>query len=281
MKQQELIDNSDNEYGWSTQKVSNWTDKRRILISSSRGIKNNENQLLKNWAKLLAHSKKEAKIEKKELVHQLADCCEGNSCEFFMYYEQKRDDLFMYMGSYPDGPTFKFLVSNFASAENHKFLGNCLRHSRPILSFGSAFGSDQPKLKLLRQLFVGIFSVPKNHPKSQPFIDKTITFDYINEMIEIRVFQIIQPETINSEIELVEIGPRMSLEIIQIFDGFLSGEIMINNKNFNSRNTTRKEIQTKAMHKNIVKQKKLKHKKELWQERLNNKEKTTKDLMFE
>ena len=58
--------------------------------------------------------------------------------------------------------------------------GNCLRGSRPLLSFDKSFDAncENPKshFLLLRELFTQIFSVPNRHPKSEPFFDRVYTF---------------------------------------------------------------------------------------------------------
>jgi len=53
-----------------------------------------------------------------------------------------------------------------------KMTGNCLRGSRPLLSFDKSFDASgenpKPHFVLLKELFTQIFSVPNRHPKSQP-----------------------------------------------------------------------------------------------------------------
>jgi len=43
--------------------------------------------------------------------------------------------------------------------------GNCLKGSRPILSFDGEFDC-LTHLKLIKETFISAFSVPENHPKS-------------------------------------------------------------------------------------------------------------------
>lgn len=107
-----------------------------------------------------------------------------------------------------------------------KLTGNCLRGSRPILSFDENFGSA-PHLSLLKELLSQMFGVPNHHPKSQPFFDHVYTFSYLDNRIWFRNFQIISEEG-----ELAEIGPRFVLNPVKIFAGSFGGETLWDNPNY-------------------------------------------------
>ena len=139
VKEQKIEFDPEDNYGFKTKVAKSWINKQRVLISISKGIKKNEKQVAKNWMHLLCHSKSDVKIEKHEVVEQLRDNCGSKSCENLLYFEQKKDQLYVWLGKYPEGPTVKFHASDYVSAESYKFLGNCLRHSRPVLSFGADF----------------------------------------------------------------------------------------------------------------------------------------------
>ena len=53
------------------------------------------------------------------------------------------------------------------------FTGNCLKGSRPILSFDAAFDTE-PHLQLIKSLSTQIFGVPPGARKSKPFIDRVM-----------------------------------------------------------------------------------------------------------
>jgi ribosome biogenesis protein BRX1 len=57
------------------------------------------------------------------------------------------------------------------------FTGNCLKGSRPILSFDAAFDTE-PHLQLIKSLFTQIFGVPPGARKSKPFIDRVMGFSF-------------------------------------------------------------------------------------------------------
>lgn len=82
-------------------------------------------------------------------------------------------------------------------------------------------------------MFVQVFNTPKNHPKSKPFIDHVISFNYLAEegAIFFRVYQVVNEyETLFTEkcdvekLILIEIGPRMKFLPIKMLDGTLCGE---------------------------------------------------------
>ena len=63
--------------------------------------------------------------------------------------------------------------------------GNCLKHSRAVLSFDKAF-EERSELKLMKELLTSVFNIPKNHPKSKPFIDHVFSFTYLDGRIWFR-----------------------------------------------------------------------------------------------
>ena len=74
------------------------------------------------------------------------------------------------MGRVPGGPSVKFRVENIHLTDELKMSGNCLKGSRPILSFDASFDANT-HLKLIKEIAISSFNVPQFHPKSQPFID--------------------------------------------------------------------------------------------------------------
>lgn len=104
--------------------------------------------------------------------------------------------------------------------------GNCLRGSRPLLSFDENFNSA-PHLSLLKELLSQIFGVPNHHPKSQPFFDHVYTFSYLDNRIWFRNYQIITEEG-----ELAEIGPRFVLNPVKVFASSFGGETLWDNPHY-------------------------------------------------
>src|ERR1700760_1594529 len=144
------------------------------------------------------------------------------------------------------------------------FTGNCLKGSRPILSFDSTFDS-QPHLQLVKELFTHVFGVPKGARKSKPFIDHVIGFTVADGRIWFRCYQInesadARPENPIPEggehimddenvkgkggqgFSLVEIGPRFVLTPIVILEGSVGGPVIYENKEFVPPNAVRAEL---------------------------------------
>lgn len=70
-----------------------------------------------------------------------------------------------------------------------RLTGNCLKGSRPFLSFDGGFDSA-PQYMLARELLSQVFNVPRGHPKSQPFFDHVIAFSLLDKKIWIRHYQV-------------------------------------------------------------------------------------------
>lgn len=107
-----------------------------------------------------------------------------------------------------------------------KMTGNCLKGSRPLLSFDENFDT-KPHYSLLKELFILIFGVPNHHPKSQPFFDHIYTFTILDNRIWFRNFQILTEDG-----GLAEIGPRFVLNPIKIFADSFYGEVLWNNPSY-------------------------------------------------
>lgn len=111
------------------------------------------------------------------------------------------------------------------TADELNFTGNCLKGSRPILSFDAAF-EKEPHLRVIRELFHRVFGVPQGARKSKPFIDHVMSFSIVDGKIWVRNYQINEEEVAkteaakaetskDSDMSLVEIGPRFTLQPIR------------------------------------------------------------------
>ncbi|KAI9155333.1 ribosome biogenesis brx1 [Paramyrothecium foliicola] len=245
-------------------------NKQRVLILSSRGITYRHRHLLNDLASMLPHSRKEAKFDSKSRLHQLNELCEIYNCNKVIFFEaRKGQDLYLWIGNSPNGPCYKFHVQNLHTMEELHFTGNCLKGSRPILSFDGAF-EKQPHLRLMRELFVQTFGVPPGARKSKPFIDHVLSFSVVDNKIWVRCYQINEVDgsivkpgeeeketeaaatearkaksksgSSDTEIELVEIGPRFVMTPIIIQEGSFGGPIIWESKEFISPNQVRADL---------------------------------------
>jgi len=150
--------------------------------------------------------------------------------------------------------------------EELHFPGNCLKGSRPILSFDATFDT-QPHLRVIKELFFHIFGVPKGARKTKPFVDHVMGFTIADGKIWIRCYQINETEPGKSKVDgegdgevegagkkpkgkgeretnlsLVEIGPRFVLTPIVILESSFGGPVIYENKEFVSPNQIRADL---------------------------------------
>lgn len=148
--------------------------------------------------------------------------------------------------------------------EELNFIGNCLKGSRPVLSFDAKF-EKEAHLRVLKELFTQTFGVPKTSRKVKPFVDHVMSFTIADGKIWIRVFQINEAEpgkkkpVVNGQdadetpapkkkgktdfdVSLVEIGPRFVLTPIVIQESSFGGPIIYENKEFVSPNQIRADL---------------------------------------
>lgn len=64
-------------------------------------------------------------------------------------------DLYLWISNTTYGPSAKFLVHNVHTMDEMRMSGNCLKGSRPVLSFNSTFDS-QPHFSLIKQLLMQV-----------------------------------------------------------------------------------------------------------------------------
>lgn len=175
----------------------------------------------------MPHHKPESKMERSKTLSVINEMCEMKNCSKAMMFEgRKKRDLYMWLSNIPNGPSVKFLVQNGTFTQLHAFYsynvcclvytmgelkmtGNCLRGSRPVLSFDPSF-TEKPHYQLLKELLTQIFGVPNHHPKTQPFFDHVYTFTILDNRIWFRNFQILSEDG-----ALAEVGPRFVLNPVR------------------------------------------------------------------
>lgn len=222
-------------------KKTKWINRERVLIFSSRGISYRDRHLMNDLRTMMPHAKADTKMDRKDKLPVINEICEMKNCQKCIYFEaKKKQDLYMWMANSPEGPSAKFLVENIHTMEELKMTGNCLKGSRPLLSFDKSF-DEQPHFALLKELFIQVFSTPNHHPRSQPFIDHVFTFSIGDNRIWFRNFQILQENG-----ELAEIGPRMVLNPIRIFKGSFGGPTLFQNDKYISPNEFRRNMRKKS-----------------------------------
>ncbi|XP_076139873.1 ribosome biogenesis protein BRX1 homolog [Alosa pseudoharengus] len=217
--------------------MGKWKNKERVLVFSSRGINFRTRHLMQDLRTMMPHAKADTKMDRKDKLFVVNEVCEIKNCNKCIYFEaKKKQDLYMWIANVPHGPSAKFLVQNVHTLAELKMTGNCLKGSRPLLSFDPQFDSV-PHYSLLKELFIQTFSTPQYHPKSQPFVDHVFTFTIADNRIWFRNYQIIEEDA-----SLVEIGPRFVLNLIKIFQGSFGGPTLYENPHFQSPNMQRRMV---------------------------------------
>ncbi|KAF2638993.1 brix domain-containing protein 2 [Massarina eburnea CBS 473.64] len=245
-------------------------NKQRVLVLSSRGVTYRHRHLLQDLYSLMPHSRKEAKLDTKTKLYQLNELAELYNCNNVLFFEaRKGKDLYAWMSKAPNGPTVKMHLQNLHTMEELNFIGNCLKGSRPVLSFDAAF-DKQAHLRVIKELLTQIFGVPKTSRKVKPFVDHVMAFTVADGKIWTRVYQINESEPgkkkagvdgeeteekpapkkkgkTEFDVSLVEIGPRFVLTPIVIQESSFGGPIIFENKEFVSPNQIRSDLRrTKA-----------------------------------
>jgi ribosome biogenesis protein BRX1 len=231
-----------------------YTNKQRCLVISSRGVTARFRHLLEDLRTLIPHHKKDSKLDEKDQISTaIRDICEVKSCNSALYLEcRKKSDVYMWVSLTPNGPSAKFHLSNAHTMDELKLTGNCLKGSRPLLTFTDEF-NKMPHMKLLKSMFIDIFNTPNAHPKSKPFVDRVMSFFYADGKIWVRNYQINEEIASNAlearmkkqgglDTSLVEIGPRFTLDLIRIFANAFGGQTLFQNADYESPNTTRSNV---------------------------------------
>jgi len=210
-------------------KVAKWTNKSRVLVLAARGISFRGRHLMDDLFRMMPHAKSDSKMQKKESLFAINEIAEMKNCSRCLLIEGRRKrDVFLWAANVARGPSVKFEVENIHTMAELKMTGNCLAASRPLLSLSPAFSKEgEAHWQLVKELLTGIFSVPNHHPKSQPFFDHVFMFSVVDGKIWFRNYQILEETG-----SLAEIGPRMVLNPIKIFDGSFSGQTLWENPHY-------------------------------------------------
>lgn len=212
-----------------------------MLVFAARGINHRDRHLMRDLRTLMPHHRVESKMERAKSLVVANEICTMKHCNKSILFEGRRkQDLYAWFSNVAEGPSAKFLIENAHTMGEMKLTGNCLRGSRPLLSFDQHFDKI-PYLSVLKELFTQIFGVPKHHPKSQPFFDHVITFTYVDKRIWYRNFQILSEDG-----GLSEIGPRFVMNPVKIFEGSFGGETLWENPDYISPSRHRQMLRKAA-----------------------------------
>ena len=186
----EVIEEFESEVKEIKQEISDgrYRNKQRCLVLSSRGVTARYRHLLEDLRKLMPHHKKDYKLDPEKsggVSQSLTEICEVMSCTSYLYMEcRKKMDAYLWLGLAPHGPSARFYIWNVHTMDELRLTGNCMKGSRPVLSFDTSF-DELPHLQLLKVLFTNVFGTPRGHPKSKPFVDRIMSFYYADEKVRL------------------------------------------------------------------------------------------------
>ena len=239
-----------------------YQNKQRTLVLSTRGITYRDRHLMSDLLDLMPHAKKDNKLDTKHSLSIINELAVLKSCNNILFLEgRKHTDLYLWASRLPSGGSVKFLVQNVHTMAEVKMTGNAMKYSRPLLVFDPLFDS-QPHLQYIRAILQAAIAAPKGHPRVKPFIDHVLAFYYLDGRVWIRHYQIIYDNTTHttappatsstpvpapptsalSNVQLVEIGPRLCLAPIRIFSGSFEGATLWESSEYVSPNELRAEM---------------------------------------
>ena len=164
-----------------------YRNKQRCLVLCLRGATARYRHLLEDLRTLLPHHKKESKLDsgKSGAASAVNDIAQMRGCNTVLFLEcRKRQDAYLWLGRVGDniGPSVKFHLTNVHTMDELRLTGNCMKGSRPILTFDDSF-DKKGHLRLLKSLFTDVFGTPRGHPKSKPFVDRVMAFYYADKKV--------------------------------------------------------------------------------------------------
>ena len=164
-----------------------YRNKQRCLVLCLRGATARYRHLLEDIRTLLPHHKKESKLDpgKSGVGRAVNDIAQIRSCNTVLFLEcRKHQDAYLWLGRVGEnaGPSARFHLTNVHTMDELRLTGNCMKGSRPVLTFDESFGRIG-HLKLLKELFVDVFGTPRGHPSSKPFVDRVMAFYYVDNKV--------------------------------------------------------------------------------------------------
>jgi len=69
--------------------------------------------MMENLRRLLPHTKKESKMDKRDKLIAINEIAEMKNCNKTLFFEgRKQGDIYLWMSCIPEGPSVKFLMEN-------------------------------------------------------------------------------------------------------------------------------------------------------------------------
>ncbi|KPI83469.1 putative ribosome biogenesis protein [Leptomonas seymouri] len=257
-REEEMVANIGVRRAQTTKKMTN---RQKMLVLGARNMNSKDRHLLQDLRGLMPHSREHPKLGRSStLGDDLIELCSLHQCNSVLFMEPHRNDVsYMWIGQVPSGPSIKMQVNNVHTADEIRMAGNCLKYSRPLLHFDRDF-ELQPHLRVAKSLLHMAFNTPRYHPKSKPFVDRIMSFLWLDGHIWVRNYQIAP----TSPPSLMEIGPRFTLEPVAIFNGCCKGNVLWKSTTAKPPTEQRRDRKLRRLEKQaaneVIKEKSEKHK---------------------
>lgn len=180
------------------------------MLICSRGVNAVTNNMLKDLERLLP-SVRESKHDQKDALHDITELMDMNECTSAIYFETTKRTAYVWVTA-AGGPSVRFLVYNIFTMRDLAFPVNCEKSAGHRLVFDASFAGDS-SLTLVKDLFAATFG------ESEVF-DRVLCFFYLDGKIWMRIY------VIDAVSGLLEMGPRIVLEIDKILEGPFSGNVL-------------------------------------------------------
>lgn len=149
-----------------------------------------------------------------ETLKELADINDADSMLFFESVKKKTGRLNYLWVAHKDSISIKFMIDRIKTMRMIRSIENASKDGNFMTIFSSDF-DDNPSLNLFKKLWTKMF-VGKGRD-----VDRVLAFFYFDGIIYVRHYKV---DSKDREYEVKEMGPRFSLKIEKILNGYFKGE---------------------------------------------------------
>ncbi|KAL1527215.1 hypothetical protein AB1Y20_015893 [Prymnesium parvum] len=198
------------------------------LVLSTRGIKARDRHLQRDLLRLLPHAKLGHKLGGEQQLSAVPAAAEEAGCDTALLLDARDPRrLYLWLARCPGGPSAMFRVLNVHTVAELKMARRRAAAARTLLVFDRRFDEDAAK-RVMRALLTRAFAVPaEGARRSQPKVQHTINFAWLDERIWVRVYRIVFDGTLQ-QTDITEIGPRLVLDPVRIIANSFSGALLYN-----------------------------------------------------
>ncbi|KAG0442663.1 Ribosome biogenesis protein BRX1 like protein 1 [Dictyocoela muelleri] len=186
------------------------------LLIPSKLINITTKQLIKDLKTILSCKSETSFNNRKSLetLKELVDINDEVSLFFFETIKKKKSRLNYLWISHKNSITIKLAIDQIMTMRMIRSIENSSKNKNFIVIFSSDFDENQ-SLKLFKELIIKIFGDNKEE------CERVLAFHFYNGIIYFRHYKV---EFKNNENEVKEMGPRFSLKIEKILNGYFKGE---------------------------------------------------------